>query len=45
MPGRPCAGAFTLFLLSLRQDEDGRVKRAFTPDFDGPCPAMTVYVG
>jgi hypothetical protein len=25
-----------------KKDVDGRVKRAFTPVFDGLCPAMTV---
>jgi hypothetical protein len=28
-------------LESTKQDVDGRVKRAFTPVFDGLCPAMT----
>jgi hypothetical protein len=28
--------------LPYRQGMDGRVKRAFTPVFDGLCPAMTL---
>jgi hypothetical protein len=29
------------FLLKGMEDVDGRVNRAFTPVFDGLCPAMT----
>jgi hypothetical protein len=31
-----------VFAISQQEDVDGRVKRAFTPVFDGLCPAMTM---
>jgi hypothetical protein len=34
-----------VFLNCRQQDVDGRDKRAFTPVFDGLCPAMTTVVG
>ncbi len=30
-----------VFLAAEKQDVDGRDERAFTPVFDGLCPAMT----
>jgi hypothetical protein len=35
--------ASTSYFLSLSKDVDGRDKRAFTPVFDGLCPAMTMW--
>jgi hypothetical protein len=35
----PVAG---IHVLAAKEDVDGRVIRAFTPVFDGLCPAMTM---
>jgi hypothetical protein len=34
-------GIHVLAVPTAKEDVDGRVKRAFTPAFDGLCPAMT----